>query len=303
MAERNVRLVYASVSAFGQKGPWRDRPGVDGVAQAMGGLMSITGTADGPPVKVGIPAADMAAGAYATQAILAALFARERTGLGQRLEVSLLDSALAFQAMPISMYLTDEQVPKRLGSAAAYSAPNQAYATADGYVMVAAYAPKRWTALCEVLEMPELENDPRFDTNEHRVHNRWELAAVLESVFRTKTTAAWVELLDAADIICGPLLSYPELLAADHVREGGSLETVVHPVVGKITSPAFPGRLHGSDRGASLPPPLEPGEHSREILVEFGISDGEIDRFVRDGVVAEPAAGISPARVPVGGGV
>ena len=288
MAERNVRLVYASVSAFGQEGPWRDRPGVDGVAQAMGGLMSITGTADGPPVKVGIPAADMAAGAYATQAILAALLARERTGLGQRVEVSLLDSALAFQAMPISMYLADEQVPKRLGSAAAYSAPNQAYATADGHVMVAAYAPKRWTALCEVLEMSELETDPRFDTNEHRVHNRWELAEVLESVFRTKTTAAWVELLDAADIICGPLLSYPELLATNHVREGGSLETVVHPVVGKITSPAFPGRLHGSDRGTSLPPPFEPGEHSREILGECGMSDREIDRFVRDGVVAAP---------------
>jgi crotonobetainyl-CoA:carnitine CoA-transferase CaiB-like acyl-CoA transferase len=121
-------------------------------------------------------------------------------------------------------------------------------------------------------------------------------------VFRTKTTAAWVELLDAADVICGPLLSYPELLAADHVREGGSLETVVHPVVGKITSPAFPGRLPGSDRGTSLPPPFEPGEHSREILAECGILDREIDRFLRDGVVAERAAGISPARAPVGGG-
>jgi crotonobetainyl-CoA:carnitine CoA-transferase CaiB-like acyl-CoA transferase len=110
-------------------------------------------------------------------------------------------------------------------------------------------------------------------------------------------------LLEAADIICGPLLSYPELLAADRVRAGGSLETVVRLAVGTISSPAFSGRLHGSDRGTSLPPPFEPGEHSREIHGECGISDREIDRFVRDGVVAERAAGISPARVPFGGGV
>ena len=118
MAARNPRLIYAAISAFGQHGPWRDRPGVDGVAQAMGGIMSVTGTADGPPVKVGVPAADMAGALFASQAILAALFARERIGRGQRVDVSLLDSLLAYQVVPLSMFLASGQSPQRLGSAA-----------------------------------------------------------------------------------------------------------------------------------------------------------------------------------------
>ena len=133
MAERNPELIYAAISAFGQQnGPWRDRPGVDGVAQAMGGIMSVTGTADGPPVKVGVPAADMAGAMYASQAILAALFARERTGRGQRIDVSLLDSLLAYQVVPLSMFLAGGQSPQRLGSAAPYAAPNEAFPTRDG---------------------------------------------------------------------------------------------------------------------------------------------------------------------------
>jgi crotonobetainyl-CoA:carnitine CoA-transferase CaiB-like acyl-CoA transferase len=140
MAARNARLIYAAISAFGQSGPWRDRPGVDGVAQAMGGIMSVTGTADGPPVKVGVPAADMAGGVFAAQAILGALFARERTGRGQRVDVSLLDSLLSYQVVPLSMFLASGQSPQRLGSAAPYAAPNEAFPTSDGHVMVAALA-------------------------------------------------------------------------------------------------------------------------------------------------------------------
>jgi crotonobetainyl-CoA:carnitine CoA-transferase CaiB-like acyl-CoA transferase len=180
MCAVNPRLIYASISAFGQHGPWRDRPGVDGVAQAMGGIMSVTGSADGPPVKVGVPAADMAAGVYASQTILAALFARERTGQGQRVDVSLLDSLLAYQVVPLSMYLASGQPPQRLGSAAPYAAPNEVYPTQDGHVMVAAYAPKRWRALCDVVGRPELATDQRFDTNEKRVSARSALSEVLE---------------------------------------------------------------------------------------------------------------------------
>ena len=208
MAARNPRLIYAAISAFGQSGPWRDRPGVDGVAQAMGGIMSVTGTADGPPVKVGVPAADMGGAVYATQAILAALFARERTGRGQRVDVSLLDALLAYQVVPLSMFLAEGQSPQRLGSAAPYAAPNEAYSTLDGYVMVAAYTPKRWPALCGALGMPELATDQRFDTNEKRVKSRQALSTVLEPVFRTRTTTEWIKLLDEVDVLCGPLLTY-----------------------------------------------------------------------------------------------
>ncbi len=288
MSARNPRLIYAAISAFGQDGPWRDRPGVDGVAQAMGGLMSVTGTADGPPVKVGVPAADMAAGMYATQTILAALIARERTGCGQRVDVSLLDSLLAYQVVPLSMYLASGQPPRRLGSAAPYAAPNEAYATHDGHVMVAAYSPKRWVALCNALGRPDLAVDARFDSNEKRVDARPELNGVLESLFRTKTTAEWIEILDEADILCGPLLSYSELVAQDHVANGGAFVTVEHAAVGEITTPGFPGRFSGTVGARSGPPPPVAGEHSHEILREYGLSDSEIEALQRDGVVAGP---------------
>ena len=286
MAAVNPRLVYAAISAFGQSGPWRDLPGVDGVAQAMGGIMSVTGSADGPPVKVGLPAADMAAGAYASQAILAALFARERTGRGQRVDVSLLDSLLAYQVIPLSMYLASGQPPRRLGSAAPYAAPNEAYPTQDGHVMVAAYVPKRWQALCSALGRPELATDPRFDTNEKRVADRHGLTEILEPLFRARTTKEWIEELTDADILCGPLLTYPELIAEDHVADGDALVTVQHPAVGEVRAPVFPGRLSATPCDNSGPPPPLPGEHTETILGECGYQNDEIQNLLRDGVVS-----------------
>jgi crotonobetainyl-CoA:carnitine CoA-transferase CaiB-like acyl-CoA transferase len=286
MAARNPRLIYAAISAFGQSGPWRDRPGVDGVAQAMGGIMSVTGTADGPPVKVGVPAADMAGGVYASQAILAALFARERTGRGQRVDVSLLDSLLAYQVVPLSMFLASGQSPQRLGSAAPYAAPNEAFPTRDGHVMVAAYTPKRWPALCGVLGKPELADDPRFETNEKRVNGRPALREILEPLFRTRTTAEWIDLLDEADILCGPLLTYPELVAEEHVAQGDALVTVRHPAIGEICVPVFPGRMSETQGDVTGPPPPLPGEHSREILGECGFEEDEIRELLRNGVVS-----------------
>ncbi|MDH3300697.1 MAG: CoA transferase [Acidimicrobiia bacterium] len=286
MSEHNPRVVYCAISAFGQVGSWRSRPGVDGIAQAMSGIMSVTGTADGPPVKVGTPAADMAGGVFATQAILAALFARERTGLGQRADVSLLESLLAFQVVPLSMYLASGHQPERLGSAAAYAAPNEAFATADGHVMVAAYTPKRWPALCRVLGRPDLATDPRFDTNEKRVRERPALNRVLGPLFETRTTDEWIAELEQADILCGPLLSYEQLVAEPHLSEEQSLVTVAHPAVGEVTAPGCPSRLSRDERRPSRPPPPIPGEHTREVLGEFGFDQREIDELAALGVVA-----------------
>jgi crotonobetainyl-CoA:carnitine CoA-transferase CaiB-like acyl-CoA transferase len=288
MRTRNPRLVYAAISAFGQSGPWRDRPGVDGVAQAMGGIMSVTGTADGPPVKVGVPAADMAGGVFASQAILAALFARERTGRGQRVDVSLLDSLLSFQVVPLSMFLASGRSPQRLGSAAPYAAPNEAFETSDGHVMVAAYTDKRWPALCDALGRPELATDPRFNTNDKRVRGRTELRSVLEPLFSERTTAGWIAVLDEVDVLCGPLLAYPELVAEDHVTQSGSIVTVEHPAVGEVRAPVLPGRFSDTSGDVTGPPPPVAGEHSVAILGECGFTDTEIADLMDGGVVIGP---------------
>jgi len=285
VAERNPMAIYAAISAFGQSGPWRDRPGVDGVAQAMGGIMSVTGTHDGPPVKVGVPAADMAGGVFASQAILAALFARERLGRGQRVDVSLLDSLLAYQVVPLSMFLASGRPPDRLGSAAPYAAPNEAFETKDGHIMVAAYTPKRWTALCAVVGSPELATDPRFDTNEKRVNGRSALRKVLQPLFGDRTTGEWVEVLDRADVLCGPLLSYPELLAQEHIVLGDSIVTVDHPATGEVRSPVFPGRFSETPGDFAGTSPPVAGEHSSEILAECGFGTSEIKALQDSGVV------------------
>jgi len=288
MARHNPGLIYAAISAFGQEGPWRDRPGVDGVAQAMGGIMSVTGTEDAGPVKVGVPAADMAGGAFMTQGILAALLHRERTGKGQRVDVSLLDALLAFQVVPLSMYLASGETPTRLGSAAPYAAPNEAYATADGYVMVAAYTAKRWPALCTVLGQPDLATDSRFDNNAKRVGARAELNEVLAPVFATRTTTQWIDALEAADILCGPILSYPELLSSEQVDSGGMIVSVDHPATGTVRSPRIPARLAEHDKVPNRSAPPIAGEHTVEVLTEHGFSNDEVEDLVGRGVVSGP---------------
>ncbi len=289
LSARAPRLIYCAITAFGDRGPWRDKPGVDGIVQAASGLMSVTGPADGPPTKVGVPAADMVGGHLAAEAILAALLARARTGRGQRVEVSLLDALLAFQAVPLSMYLASGEPPARLGSAAPYAAPNEAFPTRDGHIMVAAYSPQRWWRLCEVLAQPELATDPRFASNADRVRHRAELHRTLAEIFRQRSTAEWLERLEAADILCGPLLTYPELVAHPQVAASEMILEFSHPALGSARVPGIPHRLQQTPGTLRLPPPL-PGEHTVEVLRTAGFSPGEIDRLAAEGVVAVHAA-------------
>ncbi len=295
LAERNPRLVYSAVSAFGQTGPWRDLPGVDGVVQAVSGIMSVTGSADGPPVKVGVPAADMTGAFFAAQAILAALYARERTGLGQRADVSLLRALLAFQVVPLSMFMASGEPTGRHGSAAPYAAPNEAYPTADGHVMVAAYTPERWPRLCGTLGCPALADDPRFDTNEKRVTGRAALRAELEPLFAARTTAAWVEALRAADVLCAPLLDYPAVLSEEQVAEAGALCTTIHPELGPLPGIASPVELSATPTRPYRPPPHRPGEHSAEVLAELGYGNDEIDALLAAGAVQDAGHAVAAA--------
>ncbi|HZD23781.1 MAG TPA: CoA transferase [Acidimicrobiia bacterium] len=272
----NPGLIYAAISAFGREGPWRDRPGVDGVVQAMSGIMAVTGSDGGPPVKVGVPAADMCGGTFAYAAVLAALLSRERTGKGQRVDVSLLDAMLTFQVVPLTMYLAAGEPPARMGSAAPYAAPNEAFPTADGHIQIAAYTPKRWVSLCETLDRPELAHDHRFDTNSKRVQGRDQLHAVLDPVFAERSTAEWMKVFDEADLICGPLIDYPELVASEQVRGGGSLITVEHPAIGAVRTIGGPIRFSETLTGIRRSPPPIPGEHTIEVLVERGFHEDQI---------------------------
>ena len=283
MRARNPRLVYAAISAFGQDGPWRDLPGVDGVVQAMSGLMSVTGTADGPPVKVGVPAGDMLGGIFASQAVLAALLARERTGAGQRVDVSLLDALLAFQVVPFSMYQASGEPPGRQGSSAPYAAPNEAFATRDGHIQVAAYTPARWPALCNVLGVPELATDPRFATNGERVVARQSLHAILEGIFATRSTAEWIGLLQEADIICGPLLDYDQLTSEEHFKHYAMTARAEHPSTGPLPTVRGPVRFSSSHADVRAFTPAISGEHTREVLAEAGFQEQQIADLLASG--------------------
>ena len=292
LAAEHPGLVYCAISAFGQDGPWRHRPGVDGIVQGASGLMSVTGEPDGGPVKVGVPAADTAAGFLAAQGVLAALFARERTGRGQRVDVSLLDALLAFQTVPLAMYLASGEPPGRTGSGAAYAAPNEAFPTGDGFVMVAAYTPERWVRLCEVLGRPDLATDARFKSNQDRVRHRAALREVLIPIFRTRTSAEWVSVLDAADIMCGPIATYPDVVAHPQVRHNHMVVSFDHPRLGRTAAVGNPLRFSETPTSVRHPAPL-PGEHSLEVLLGAGFSVREIAELAAAGIVPGRAAEVA----------
>ncbi len=279
-------LVYCAITAFGQDGPWRDKPGVDGIVQAMSGIMSVTGERDGGPVKVGVPAADTLAGVLAAQGVLLALLARARSGRGQRVDVSLFDAMLMFQTVPWSMFLASGESPGRQGSAAPYAAPNEAYPTADGHIMIAAYWPDRWRRLLAVLELEALAADPRFATVADRVAHRAELGEQLAGRLRTRTTAAWLAALEAEDIVCAPILDYAALAQHPEVMTPERFPAVTHPVLGPMPGVGMPARLSATPAAPGAAAPLA-GEQTTEILAEMGVPATRIRGWLESGAVSQ----------------
>ncbi|MHB8262463.1 MAG: CaiB/BaiF CoA transferase family protein [Acidimicrobiales bacterium] len=280
-------VIWCSITAFGQDGPWRDKPGVDGIIQAMSGIMSVTGEPDGAPVKVGVPAADTVGALVAVQGILLALLARIATGRGQRVDVSLLDSMLMFQTVPWSMFQVSGRSPGRQGSAAPYAAPNEAFPTSDGYIMVAAYWPDRWKMFTEVLGRSELAQDPRFTDVAARVANRPALFEELSSVFRTATTDDWVARLEDADMVCAKIYDYEALMSEDHLANEERFPTLHHPFLGKMPGVGMPAKLSSTPAVARTAAPL-PGEHSVEILTEVAkIAEDLVEHWLEEGVVKQ----------------
>ena len=286
----NPALVFGSVSAYGQTGPWRDKPGVDGIVQAVSGLMSNVGDEDSPPMKVLVPAVDMVTGFISTSAVLAALRVRDATGQGQHLDLSLYNAAIMLQQSAIASYLSSGELPLRTGTAAPYSAPNEAYPTKDGWIMIAAYHDDRWRALCRLLGDPDLADHPDFATIPKRVANRKRLMSVLKVHLAERTSAEWQALMEAEDIICGPIADYGMVMQSPQLAHNGLIVETQSSVAGSVRMPGLSMcDRDGQSRVHRGPPGL--GEHTTEILAEFGLTREEIDALVATGAVRQRPAG------------
>lgn len=286
MAQLNPALVYCSISAYGQQGPYAQRAGVDGILQADSGLMGLIGVPEQPPCKVQAPVVDVVTGYMACMAILAKLHARAQDGQGGHLDVSLMNSALALQQSSINSYLRDARLPMPIGSAAPYAAPNEAFSTADGWVMVAAYNGNRWPRLCQVLKRPELADDPRFASSALRVANRVQMQAELNACFLTRNSADWLPLLEAADILCAKVADYHDLQQHPQVRANGMFATIEHPDHGALRVVGFPVNSAESATRPYAPAPSL-GEHNQQVLVELGFEAECIDAWRAAGVLRQ----------------
>jgi crotonobetainyl-CoA:carnitine CoA-transferase CaiB-like acyl-CoA transferase len=280
LAAGRPELVYCSVSAYGQRSAARGLPGVDGVLQAVSGLMSVTGAPGGEPCKVPVPVVDLVTGYLATIAVLAALADRQRTGRGQHVEASMFASAIALQHTNFATFFADGQVPGPQGHAASYSTPNEALRCADGWIMVAAYHPERWEALCTAIGVPTLAADSRFADNASRLRNRGALCAELERHMLLQPRAHWLERFTAADIICGPINNYAEVAGSAPFAEAQLAETLAHPSAGKVTMPRCVLGAVGEMPRARRPAPCL-GEHTREVLAEAGLAPDGSDAAAR----------------------
>lgn len=283
----NPRLIYCSISAYGQTGPCRQHAGVDGILQADTGLMSLIGSPGSEPGKVQAPVVDVVTGYVACAGILAKLAQRSRDGQGGHLDVSLMNAAIALQQSSITSYLANGELPTRMGSAAPYSAPNESFETADGWVMVAAYNGGRWDRLCGVLGLERLLDDERFSTSALRVAHRPQMREVLTTAFKRHGTDHWLALLQQADILCARVATYADLERHPQVAANAMFTAVEHPTLGTIRMPGFPINSVESNALPHAPAPAL-GEHSREVLGRFGFDEPEIERLVEHGVVVVP---------------
>ncbi|WP_427914392.1 CaiB/BaiF CoA transferase family protein [Ramlibacter sp. MMS24-I3-19] len=290
----NPRLVYCSVTGFGQTGPYRERAGYDYAVQGIGGLMSITGERDdlgGGPQKVGVAVADLFTGMYSALAIVAALRHAERTGEGQAIDMALLDTQVSMLANLGANYLVSGKVPGRAGNAHQNIVPYQVFEVApaaDGtkdHVIIAVGNDGQFAKFCEVAGRPDLASDPRFARNQDRVRNRAVLVPILEEVMRTRPKAQWLAALEAAKVPCGAINNIAEVFADPHVRERGMVTEWDHPLAGALHLVSSPMKLSGTPVRTELPPPLL-GQHTDAVLHELlGWSDGRIAALRQQGVL------------------
>jgi len=280
----NPRLVYCSVTGFGQTGPYRERAGYDYAIQGMGGLMSVTGpsraeiaddASGGGPQKVGVAVADLFTGMYAATAILAALRHRDFTGEGQAIDMALLDTQVAMLANLGAAYLTTRIAPQRVGNAHQNIVPYQVFEVADGHMIVAVGNDGQYAKFCAVAGRPDLANDPRFTRNADRVRHRATLVPLLAALMKARTRSDWLESLEAAKVPCGPINDLADVFADPHIQARAMTVQMPHPTAGTVELVASPMKFSATPIRYRRPPPLL-GEHTTELLREFGLSDADI---------------------------
>ena len=282
-------LIYCSISGFGNTGPYNHRGGFDLVAQGMSGLMSFTGMPDSPPVKVGVPITDLNAGMYSAYGILTAYIHRLKTGEGQEVDASLIESGIAYTFWESASYFNTGQVPEPLGSAHRLSAPYQALRTEDGHMNLGAANQRTWEAFCRAVGLEDLLNDERFTTNTDRKAREKELADLLEETLSTQPTSYWVDLLEEAGVPAGPIYNLDQVYNDPHVQARNMVVELEDPRLGVIKHIGVPVKLSGTPGSIRHRAP-DLGEHSREVLLEAGYTPAEVENFVEHGTIRVPAA-------------
>ncbi|MDQ0338194.1 crotonobetainyl-CoA:carnitine CoA-transferase CaiB-like acyl-CoA transferase [Caldalkalibacillus uzonensis] len=281
----NPGLIYCSISGYGQTGPYSHKGGFDIMAQGMSGIMSMTGEKDGGPCKVGIAIHDIAASMTAVYNILAAYIHKLETGQGQYIDVSLVESGLAWTIWEAAAYFGAGEVPQRTGTRHRVSAPYQGIKTKDGYVLVGAANQRTWENFCKlVVNKPEWIEDPRFVTNQDRQKHVDELEKLIEEIFVNETTEYWVTKMEQAGVPGGPILTYDQTLNNEHILSRNMVEEVEHPVAGTIKMLGIPAKLSGTPGTIHRPAPTL-GQHTEEVLKELNFSGEEIARLKKDEVI------------------
>jgi len=289
----NPRLVYCSITGFGQTGPYRERAGYDYAVQGMGGLMSVTGpsraeiaddASGGGPQKVGVAVADLFTGMYACTAILAALRHRDLTGIGQAIDMALLDTQVAMLANLGANYLTTGIAPKRMGNAHQNIVPYQVFEVADGHMILAVGNDSQFAKFCEVAGAQQIAQDPRFARNAERVRHRGTLVPLLAALMKARTRTDWLTALEAAKVPCGPINDLADVFADPHVQARDMTVSLPHPLAGDVTLVASPIKLSATPVQYQRPPPLL-GEHTAEVLREFGVDAAGLEALRRSHAV------------------
>ena len=281
----NPKIVYCSISGFGQDGPYRSRPAYDQIMQGISGLMSITGEPDGEPQKVGIAVADIGAGMWAAFGVMAAIHHRTGHGEGQYIDISMMDAQVAWLTYQAAYFFANGEPPKRLGAAHPNLVPYQAFMCQDGkYINIAVGSERIWERFCQGMAREELSGNPEYATNSERVTHRSKIVPFLQEIFLTKPVMEWVEELQKFSVPCGPIndladvFSDPQILARDMFLE------MAHPTLGQIKQTGIPIKFSRTPGGLDRPPPLL-GEHNHEVLAELGYTNGDVEALTAKEII------------------